>query len=138
MIRSDGNGCSSGRYNSGGWWHRVNAMKSWLAALLGMVALTLSISAHSAEKAAPRVPIYDSTQIALDRYTVVKRLGVQGWRSGYFIPSYPDVEIAVQALIGEAASLGADGLVNVYCLGRSDRLKGEGYYCYGNAIKVKQ
>ena len=113
-------------------------MKSWLAALLGMVALTLSISAHSAEKAAPRVPIYDSTQIALDRYTVVKRLGVQGWRSGYYVPSFPEVEIAVEALMGEAASLDADGLVNVYCLGRSDRLKGEGYYCYGNAIKVKQ
>jgi hypothetical protein len=110
-------------------------MKSWIAAF-GLAALAGLLS--STAQGGSAVPIYDSTQVALDRYTVVKRLGVQGWRSGYTIPSYRDATTAAEALLAEAASLGADGIVNLYCLDRSDRLKGEGYYCYANAIKLKQ
>jgi uncharacterized protein YbjQ (UPF0145 family) len=111
-------------------------MKSWFFALVATAFAILFCASSPAQERAP-VPIYDSTQIALDRYTVVKRLGVQGWRSGYYIESYGDVAAASDALLAQAAQLGADGLINVYCLDRSDRLKGEGYYCYGNAIKVK-
>jgi hypothetical protein len=96
------------------------------------------LSANAVAEGGPAVPVYDSTQIALDRYTVVKRLGVQGWRSGYYIESHRDAAAAAGALVTEAARLGADGLVNLYCLNRSDRLRGEGYYCYANAIKLKQ
>ena len=111
-------------------------MKSSFFALAATAfAILFCASAPAQER--PPVAIYDSTQIALDRYTVVKRLGVQGWRSGYYIASYRDAAAASDALLAQAAQLGADGLVNVYCLDRSDRLKGEGYYCYGNAIKLK-
>jgi uncharacterized protein YbjQ (UPF0145 family) len=106
-----------------------------LAPALLALAMCSSVGVLAQEQRA--VPIYDSTQIALDRYTVIERLGVQGWRSGYYIESYPDAGTAAEALVGRAARLGADGLINVYCLDRSDRLKGEGYYCYGNAIKLK-
>ncbi len=106
-----------------------------LAPALLALAMCSSVNALAQEQRA--VPIYDSTQIALDRYTVIERLGVQGWRSGYYIESYRDAATAAEALVARAAHLGADGLVNVYCLDRSDRLKGEGYYCYGNAIKLK-
>jgi uncharacterized protein YbjQ (UPF0145 family) len=112
-------------------------MKQWFVAL-GLATFASVLSAHSAAQTRPGVPIYDATQIALDRYTVVKRLGVQGWRSGYFIESYRDAQTAAEALLQEAARLGADGLINLYCLNRSDRLSGDGYYCYGNAIKLKQ
>jgi hypothetical protein len=107
-------------------------------AALGIAAFAILFSATSAAQERRAVPVYDSTQVALDRYTVIKRLGVQGWRSGYYIPSYDDATAAAEALLAEAAGLGADGLVNLYCLDRSDRLKGDGYYCYGNAIKLKQ
>jgi hypothetical protein len=115
---------------------RANAMNTCLIAS-GMAALAILFSAASAAQTRPAVPVYDSTEVALERYTVVRRLGVQGWRSGYYIPSYADATSAAEALLEEAARLGADGLVNLYCLDRSDRLRGEGYYCYGNAIKLK-
>jgi hypothetical protein len=111
-------------------------MKQWFVAL-AVGAFGSLFSAHSGAQAPPGVPLYDSTQIALDRYTVIKRLGVQGWRSGYYIPSYRDATTAAEALLDEAARLGADGLVNLHCLNRSDRFRGDGYYCYGNAIKLK-
>jgi hypothetical protein len=112
-------------------------MKPWFVAL-GIAVFASVFSAHAPAQARPGVPIYDSTQIALDRYTVVRRIGVQGWKSGYFIDSYPDAKTAAEALLDEAARLGADGLINLYCLNRSDRLSGDGHYCYGNAIKLKQ
>jgi uncharacterized protein YbjQ (UPF0145 family) len=107
-------------------------------AALGIAVLVGSVSADLAAQTRPAVPIYDSTEVALDRYTVVKRLGVQGWRSAFHIPSYRDAATATEALLAEAAQLGADGIVNLHCLDRSDRWRGEGYYCYGNAIKLKQ
>jgi uncharacterized protein YbjQ (UPF0145 family) len=103
----------------------------------GMAALAMLFSANVAAQGRPAVPVYDSTQVALDRYTVIRRLGVQGWQSGYSIPSHRDATSAAEALLEEAARLGADGLVNLYCVNRSDRLRGEGHYCYGSAIKLK-
>ena len=86
-----------------------------------------------------RITIYDSTQIALHRYTVVKRLGVGDWRSAFRIRSYPDLESARQALANEAARAGADGLINVTCFDQTDRIfKPAGFFCYGNAITVKK
>jgi len=101
--------------------------------------LTLAVVITSANgQGKTAVAIYDSTQIALDSYTVIKRLGVQDWRSAFSIRAYNDAAAATAALRSEAERLGADGLVNLHCLGRSDRPNGVGYYCYANAIKVKQ
>ena len=105
---------------------------------VAIAAVGMLFSINATAQAQPAVAVYDATQIALDRYTVIKRLGVQGWRSGYYIPSYANATSAAQALLEEAARLGADGIVNLYCLNRSDRFRGEGYYCYGNAVKLKQ
>jgi hypothetical protein len=85
------------------------------------------------------VPVYDSTQIALGRYTVVKRLWVEGWRSAFWVPAYRDEAGARRALLNEAANLGADAVINLHCLGRTDALfNPSGYYCYGNAIKLRK
>jgi hypothetical protein len=111
-------------------------MKAWTVA--AGVALFGACVGHALAQDSRAVPIYDSTQIALDRYTVVKRLGVQDWRSAFSIPSYRDATAATQALLAEAARLGADGLVNLHCLSQSDRLNRSGYFCYGNAIKLKK
>ena len=84
------------------------------------------------------VTIYDSTQIAFDRYTVVKRVGIEGWESAFRIRGHASLEAARQALADEALRAGGDGLINLICFDQTDRIfKPVGYYCYGNAIKVK-
>jgi hypothetical protein len=84
------------------------------------------------------VPVYDSTQIALGSYTVIKRLWVQGWKSAFWIGGHRDEAAARRALLNEAGRLGADGVVNLHCLGQTDAFfNPSGYYCYGNAIKLK-
>jgi hypothetical protein len=103
--------------------------------LVGAIA-ALAVAGGAFAQPPAAVPIYDATQIALDRYTVVKRLGVQDWRSGFSIRSYPDAAAARQALLAEAARLGADGLLNLHCLDQSDRFNRRGHYCYGNAIRL--
>lgn len=108
-------------------------MRTWIVAtVLGALA------APTMAQEARTVPVYDSTQIALDRYVVVKRMGVHDWKSMFFIPSYGDLTSATNALLAEAARLGADGIVNLHCLSQSDRSRRDSYYCYGNAIKLKK
>ena len=92
-----------------------------------------------APSAAGAVPIYDSTQIAFDRYTVTKRLGIEDWESAFRIEGYRDLESAQAALVSEAGRLGADGVINLACFDQTDRIyKPAGYFCYGNAIRLKK
>src|ERR1043166_6540320 len=84
------------------------------------------------------VPVYDSTQIAFDRYTIVQRLGVTGTQAAFRIRGYADLESAERALLTQATELGADGVINLVCFDQTDRIfKPAGYYCYGNAIRLK-
>ena len=86
---------------------------------------------------ADAVTVYDATQIPFDRYTIIKRLGVGGLQSAFWISGYGDPARARQALVNEAARLGADGVVNLLCLDRTDSLLARaGHYCYGNAIRI--
>lgn len=96
----------------------------------GGLALALAaVNAHAA------VTIYDATQLSYDRYRVVKRLWVDSWRTAIGVPHEATREAAVQALVDAAEGVGADGLVNVHCVGGTASLSD--YYCYGNAVKVK-
>ena len=105
-----------------------------LVVFAALASVVLTPAAHAAEP----LPTYDSTQIEYDRYVVVKRLGVEGWRSAFNIPGHRDEESARRALSAEALRAGADALINVYCLGQTDAIfKPAGYYCYGNAIRIK-
>jgi hypothetical protein len=88
--------------------------------------------------AAPEVPIYDPTQVALNGYTVVERVGVQGWRAAFGIPGHATLEDARSAVLADAARAGADGVTDLVCMSRTDSLfKPSGYYCYANAIRLK-
>jgi hypothetical protein len=101
-----------------------------------LIAAALAGAAHAAGQG---VPVYDATQIALDRYTVVKRVGVQDWQSAFRIPGHRDLESAQQAIVNEAARAGADGVINLTCFDQTDRIfNPAGYFCYGNAIKLKK
>ena len=82
--------------------------------------------------------VYDSTQLALARYTVVERLWVEGWKSAFWITGYRDEQRARRALLDQAAALGADGVINLHCLNKTDAIfNPSGYYCYGYAIRLK-
>jgi uncharacterized protein YbjQ (UPF0145 family) len=110
--------------------------------LVSIATALLAAGGVSLAAAAPyprEVPIYDSTQLALDRYTVVKRIGVQDWQSAFSIRGHGSPEAARQALVNEAARLGADGLINLTCFDQTDGIfRQQGYFCYGNAIKVRK
>ena len=112
-------------------------MKSWrLTCILALASVAASLS--SVSLAGERVQVYDSTQIALDSYTVIKRMGVSDWKSAFRIAGYSDEAQAREALLAQAAQVGADGVVNLHCLSQTDRVwNPAGYYCYGNAIKLK-
>lgn len=112
-------------------------MRASLLFSAGMALLAGGASAQSVR--ADAVPIYDSTQIALERYVVVRRLGVEGWQSAFRIRGHGDLDGAQRALLTEAARFGADGVVNVTCFDQTDRIfNPAGFFCYGNAIKIKK
>jgi hypothetical protein len=109
------------------------------ACALAIAASTLTGGAAVAQTASAAVPVYDSTQIALDRYTVIRRLGITGWESAFRIRGHGDVETAQRAVLTEAARFGADGVINLICFDQTDRIfRPAGYFCYGNAIRLKK
>ena len=108
------------------------------AVLAGGIALGAAASlAHAAEGGT--VPIYDATEIAFDRYVVIKRIGIENWRSALGIGGHPTLDAAKSAVVNEAARVGADGIVNLTCFDQTDRIfNPAGYFCYGNAIRLKK
>ena len=58
------------------------------------------------------------------------------WRASLEVPFHSDAAAAIRAISNEAASLGADGIVNLHCV--NDRGGWyTGYTCYGLAIRLK-
>ena len=115
-------------------------MRRVLDPLVRAAAITILLAlvpAHASTDGPIRV--YDSTEIAFTRYQVLKRLWVQDWKSAFRVGGHNDVAAARAALLHEAARLGADAVVNLYCLDRTDGiLNSSGHYCYGNAVKIKR
>jgi len=110
---------------------------------LPLALLILSAWTHTATASQPApagaVPIYDSTQVALARYTVLKRIGIDDWRSAFRIRGHGSLESAQLAIVSEAGRLGADGVINLTCFDQTDRIfNPAGYFCYGNAIRLKK
>jgi len=93
-------------------------------------------AAAAAQPAAP-IRVFDTGELTLDRYTVVRRVWADTWRSAFWIPGQPDAGAAIAALGAEAARAGADAIVNVHCLNDEGAWFSRGYYCYGLAIKLR-
>jgi len=105
-----------------------------------LIAATLlsiaGVNATAQDRAgAPAIRVYDATELALQRYTVVKRLWAGTWRSSFWVSSYDDAPAALKALTEKAADLEADGVTNVHCV--SEAAGEGGFFCYGLAIKLK-
>ena len=108
-------------------------IKTTCAALLSLAAV-FPVAVLAVETAPVRV--FDASELTLARYTVLKRLWTGTWRSAFGVPAHDDAGAAITALTMEAASLGADGVINLHCLNDSGGWSA-GYYCYGLAIKLK-
>ena len=102
------------------------------------IALLVPSALAQAAPSPVSLPVYDSTQIAFGSYVVVRRIGIEDWRSAFRIPGFADEASAKNAVLAQAAQVGADGVINLHCMGQTDRIfRPAGYYCYGNAIKLK-
>ena len=106
----------------------------FIAAALLVVAGTGSMAQDSAEK--PPVRLYDAGELPPNRYTVIERIWTSTWRAPFWFPSDEDAAAAAATLTDKAARLGADGVVNLHCVNDTNAW-GDGYYCYGLAIKLK-
>jgi hypothetical protein len=103
------------------------------------LAVSLALLSGCATIQAEDVKIYSPAQLGRGDYETVKLLWVDSWRTASWVPSYSSREKGIAALQEKAASLDANGLINVACYG--DRgLFGwgsESFTCYGKAIKVR-
>ena len=115
-----------------------------LSALIGSGLFALCAGTAPAQTPEPRAPElrqYTFSELNPGRYEVVSRPWGDAWRSAFWSPTFPTREQAVVALNNEAAALGADALLNVYCLDQG-RWRGSSntepaILCYGIAIRVR-
>jgi len=91
-------------------------------------------NAVAQDRAPPAIRVYDATELALQRYTVIKRLWAGTWRASFWVPSHDDLPAALKALTDKAADLKADGVTNIHCVSEAGGTRG--FFCYGLAIKL--
>lgn len=113
----------------------MNMRKPACCLFVATLVLIAGANSMAQDRASPAVRVYDATELALQRYTVVKRLWAGTWHSSFWVPSYDDAPTAVRALTEKAADLEADGVTNVHCVSESEGAGG--FFCYGLAIKLK-
>ena len=116
----------------------VEALKKVLATAVATVTVLAAASPVYAAGGGT-VPIYDATQVAFDRYVVIQRVGIGDWRSALGRGGHASLDAAKDAVLNEAARVGADGIVNLTCFDQTDRVfNPAGYFCYANAVRVKR
>lgn len=106
-----------------------------LAAAVFMLAACSSGSMRGASDIS-QVQVYRSMQLTPTRYTVVKRIWVDGLRSNFTYPSFDSEQAGIDAMRHQAARFGANGILNVICLDPSGGKSKGGLLCYGDAIRV--
>lgn len=110
-------------------------------ALLLLAGCASTPSAEMAKRAA-EVKVYEMDQTYGSPHEVVRRLWVGSSQAALQLPTYPTKDAAVAALRMEAASLGADGLVNVYCLDQGSstwwaKSSEPAILCHGVAVRLR-
>ena len=107
--------------------------------ILGTVLVAAAWTAALAQEPLRQAPLrtFDATQLTPDRYTVVRRLWVDSWRTAFDVPAHPESSAALAQLSDEAVRLGADALTNVVCLNDDRAWFQPGYFCYALAVKLR-
>jgi hypothetical protein len=112
-------------------------MSKRVVVVLVAFASTAVLSACASTKAGD-VKIYSPAELERGKYETVARIWVESSRTAFWVPSYSSRDDGVAALKNQAASLDANGLINVDCYGDSGLFGGRNAYtCYGRAIKVR-
>jgi len=103
------------------------------------IALALSAILSACATVKPEdVKIYSPAELGNGGYQTVSRLWVDRWQTVFWAPSYASRDDGIAALKSKAASLDANGLINVDCYGDSGMFGGsQAFTCYGKAIKVR-
>jgi hypothetical protein len=109
-----------------------------VTAALSACATSKSEDAKTESAKSENVKIYSPAQLKQGEYETVKRLWVDSSRTAFWVPTYSSRDDGVEALKSKAASLDANGLINVDCYGDSGLFGGSlAFTCYGKAIKVR-
>src|SRR6267378_122270 len=104
-----------------------------LAAVAFIAVLTACATTKSED-----VKIYSPAQLKQGEYETVKRIWVESGRTALWVPTYSSRDDGIEALKDKAASLDANGLINVDCYGDSGLFGGsQAFTCYGKAIRVR-
>ena len=97
----------------------------------------LASASITASATAAELPIYDATQVAFGDYTIVKRVWAETWRSWFWVGGEANEDAAKRSLVVQAEKAGANALVNVTCMARTDGMfVTRGHYCYGDAVRT--
>jgi uncharacterized protein YbjQ (UPF0145 family) len=105
-------------------------------AATALVLLGCSSTPKQPAGEASQVQVYRSMQLTPSRYTVVKRIWIDHWRSNFTYPTFDNEQAGIDAMKQEAANAGANGIMNVICLDPSSGTSKGGLLCYGDAVKV--
>ncbi|HZM43934.1 MAG TPA: hypothetical protein VFC14_03820 [Burkholderiales bacterium] len=106
-------------------------------AALGVLLVAAPCASVAQEPLQKALRTFDATQLAPDRYTVIRRLWVDSWRTAFDVPAHPESSAALAQLSEEAVKAGADALTNVVCLNDDRAWFRRGYFCYALAVKLK-
>jgi hypothetical protein len=115
-------------------------LRIWSAVAVVLLGATVVAHASHAADALLKAPlkVYSHGELPLSNYSIIKRLWINMPESAFYVRTQPDSGMAISALVTEATRIGADGVVNLYCLkGGQITAQSSGWYCYGNAIKLK-
>lgn len=107
---------------------------------LALLALALLSACASRPATAPvppeQVRMHESVTSAPPRYEVVRRIWVEERRSAFTVPTYASLEEGRDDIRRQAASLGANGVINFGCY-RMPGKSGNGtrLACNGTAVR---
>src|SRR5258705_4805900 len=98
---------------SGGRMNSLGALQT--AVVIALAAVAGTGGAQEPLRQAP-LPAFDATQLTPDRYTVIKRLWVDSWRTVFDVPTHAESSAALAQLSDDAAELRGRAVTNVLCL----------------------
>jgi hypothetical protein len=122
---------------------RSSRFLALVAAAICVLSGCASVPQSGVERGASEVKVYGSDQLPAGQYEVVRRLWIDSWQHTAFgMPTYPSEADGIASLQAEAGRLGANGLINVFCLDQGHSTwswsSGAAVLCYGNAIRVRR
>jgi hypothetical protein len=121
-------------------------MKSGTSCIAAHFAVTIlaiggcaSAPKGAADTPAAEVKVYRAGQLVPSQYESVRYLWVDSWRTAFWLPGAATEAEGIASLQAQAASLGANGVINVACIdqGHWSSSKEPSPLCYGHAIRVR-